>query len=159
MVSFSSLGALLRQKPDAAAVISGGRQYPRIRGEALFYQTRDGVMVCVRVAGLPRGGDPCDSPVFALHIHEGGDCGDGFSRTGGHYDPQGRPHPCHAGDLPPLFSADGSAFLAVLTDRFQVNRVLGKTLVIHSRRDDFTTQPAGDAGEKIACGEIRPVRR
>ena len=96
--------------------------------------------------------------MFAFHIHEGDSCaGESFPETGGHYNPAARPHPWHAGDLPPLFSHDGSAFLAVRTGRFSLQEILGKTVVIHRQPDDFTTQPSGAAGEKIACGVIRRV--
>lgn len=47
--------------------------------------------------------------------------------------------------------------MAVLTNRFRAAEAIGRTVVIHSRRDDFTSQPAGDSGRKIACGVIRPV--
>jgi len=51
-------------------------------------------------------------------------------------------------------SCDGNAYMQVLTNRFSVREILGKTVVIHSHPDDFHTQPAGNAGEKIACGVI-----
>ena len=54
-----------------------------------------------------------------------------------------------------LLLCGGGAYLAVLTDRFSVADVLGRTVVIHSGADDFHTQPAGNAGTKIACGVIR----
>ncbi|MBR6728207.1 MAG: superoxide dismutase family protein, partial [Clostridia bacterium] len=84
---------------------------------------------------------------------------DPFAATGAHYNPEGCPHPYHKGDLPPLFGADGVAISAFLSDRFSVSEVLGKTVVLHSAPDDFTTQPAGGAGEKIACGVILPTKR
>ncbi len=65
------------------------------------------------------------------------------------------PHPDHAGDLPPLLSCGGRVYLAVLTCRVRIPEILGRTLVVHSRPDDFRTQPAGDSGEKIGCGVIR----
>ena len=58
-------------------------------------------------------------------------------------------------DLPSLFTTKGNAFLAVLTDRFSINEIIGKTVIIHSAPDDFRTQPAGNSRSKIACGEIR----
>lgn len=61
----------------------------------------------------------------------------------------------HAGDLPPLLSCQGNAYLSVKTDRFSVNEIIGRTVVIHSNPDDFHTQPAGNAGKKIACGVIQ----
>lgn len=138
--------------PDAVARLRGGEEAPRIWGEVKFYQTRSGVLVIADVSGLPKGsGDG----FFALHIHEGDSCrGKGFADTQGHYNPTGDPHPRHAGDLPPLLSCGGRAYLAVLTDRFRVEEILGRTVVIHSGADDFHTQPAGNAGTKIACGTI-----
>ena len=65
--------------------------------------------------------------------------------------------PYHAGDLPPLFSSHGQAYMAVLSGRFRIPEVLGRTIVIHSGPDDFTPQPAGNSGKKIACGVIRKV--
>jgi len=45
-------------------------------------------------------------------------------------------------------------FLSVLTDRFTLPEIIGKTVIINDMPDDFTTQPSGNAGEKIACREI-----
>lgn len=123
-----------------------------ITGDALFVQRNDGVLVTVRVSGLPGNG----SGFYALHIHEGGSCsGEDFSETGGHYNPASSPHPGHSGDLPPLLDCGGTAYLKVLSSRFTVDEVIGKTIVIHGERDDFSSQPAGSAGKKIACGVIK----
>lgn len=152
-----------RRIPDAAAVLSGSAAYPALRGLVRFYQTRGGVLVVAEVRGLPAPDDPCQSPVFGFHIHGGGSCSgneqDPFADALTHYDPDSCPHPHHAGDLPPLFGNGGTAFSAVLTDRFTVRDVLGRSVIIHSQADDFTTQPAGNAGTKIACGIILPTRR
>ncbi|MBP3436189.1 MAG: superoxide dismutase family protein [Clostridia bacterium] len=149
--------------PDAAAVLSGSAAYPSIRGLVRLYQTRNGVLVVAEVRGLPAPADPCQSPVFGFHIHIGDRCSgneqDPFADALTHYDPDGCPHPHHAGDLPPLFGNRGTAFSAVLTDRFTVRETLGRTVIIHSQADDFTTQPTGNAGTKIACGVILPIRR
>lgn len=139
--------------PDAVACIRGGPKAPHLSGTVRFYQKRGAVLVAVHVSGLPR---ESETVFFALHIHGGGSCsGEDFSETGGHYDPRNEAHPQHAGDLPPLLFCGGGAYLAVLTDRFSVADVLGRTVVIHSGADDFHTQPAGNAGTKIACGVIR----
>ena len=109
--------------------------------------------MAVHVSGLPR---ESETGFFALHIHEGGSCsGENFSDTGGHYNPHNEAHPRHAGDLPPLLLCGGGAYLAVLTDRFSVADVIGRTVVIHGGADDFHTQPAGNADTEIACGVIR----
>ena len=144
-------------RPGAVTVVSGEGGGSAVRGTVRFFPFRKGVLVVADICGLPRD-RLCPDGVFAFHIHEGDSCqGEGFSRTGGHYDPAEQPHPCHAGDLPPLFSNDGSAFLAVYTRRFTLPEIIGRTVVIHALPDDFRTQPSGAAGEKIACGPIRRV--
>ena len=145
----------IHERPAAVARIRGGRSTPGISGTIKFYQKRGGILVVASVNGLP-----WDSAtgIFALHIHEGTMCaGEGFSAAGGHFNPNHKLHPSHAGDLPPLFGCSGRAYLAVLTNRFTIGDVLGRTVVIHRNPDDFHTQPAGNAGDKIACGVICPV--
>lgn len=153
------LWQILRSKPQAIAVLSGSEAHPRISGTVQFYETGSGVLVLTSICGLPAGTGPCDSRVFGLHIHEGGACtgtqSEAFSDALGHLNPAGCPHPYHAGDLPPAFSAAGQALGLVLTDRFSVDQVLGRTVILHEKPDDFTTQPAGNAGKRIACGVIR----
>lgn len=148
-----------RFKPDAKAEIRGSADYPELNGRANFFQTKDGVLISVEVLGLPSDSGPCAGGVFGFHIHEGGACtgneADPFADTKGHFNLSGCNHPRHAGDLPPLFEAGGRAFTVVLTNRFRVSDVIGRTIVIHGGPDDFTTQPAGSSGKKIACGEIR----
>lgn len=137
----------------ARAQIRGNGLAPRLAGEATFTQKRNGVLVTLRVIGLPRNNP---SGFFGLHIHEGGSCsGEGFADTGAHFDTAFMPHPRHAGDLPPLLDYGGEAYLSVMTDRFRVSDVIGRTVVIHSGADDFRSQPSGNAGAKIACGVIR----
>ncbi len=53
----------------------------------------------------------------------------------------------------------GYAFSIFLTDRFLLSEVLGKTVIIHGNSDDFTTQPSGKAGDKLACGVIRVCKK
>lgn len=150
--------SMLHQRPLAAAELHGSAAYPDVTGTVLFFQTRDGVVVAAEVLGLPSPGGPCAWPVFGFHIHSGGRCSgndmDPFAGAMTHDNPENCAHPAHAGDLPPLFGNNGRAAAAVLTDRFTVREVLGKTVIVHADRDDFTTQPSGGAGTKIACGEI-----
>ena len=129
-----------RLLPDAVALIRGSEAYPNLRGQVRFYQQRHCVLVEANVQGLP----DTETGFFGFHIHAGGSCtGDGFADTGSHYNPSDAPHPSHAGDLPPLLSCHGNAYTAVLTGRFRVADVIGRTVVIHDAADDFTTQPAG----------------
>lgn len=149
---------MLSYEPNAMAVIRGNSDFPQIRGGVKFYQTPYGVLVVADVDGLPVSDGDYGNDVFAFHIHGGASCSgnaeDEFADAGMHYNPDGCPHPYHAGDMPPLFSTGKRAFLAFLADRFTVDEVIGKTVIIHDRPDDFTTQPSGNAGNKIACGEI-----
>ncbi len=143
----------LEDVPSAAAVLRGSALYPDLRGRVRFFQTDAGVIVWADISGLPQQ-DACGA-VFGFHIHEGMGCGgDDFSETKGHFNPSNCAHPYHAGDLPPLFSNHGSAWMMVLTNRFRLTEILGRTVVIHAKPDDFMTQPAGNSGMKIACGVI-----
>ncbi|WP_322174132.1 superoxide dismutase family protein [Acutalibacter caecimuris] len=151
----------LRGKPAAQACISGSENFPGITGWVRFYQTDHGVMVYAEVTGLPLPSQPCQGGIFGFHIHQGSDCGgsgeEPFPHAMSHYNPGDCAHPYHAGDLPPLFGNHGLAVSAFLTDRFLVDDVIGKVVILHGHPDDFTTQPAGNAGAKIACGVIQRV--
>lgn len=146
-------------RPEATARISGNPEYPHISGTVYFLQTPMGVLVAAEVENLPHEAGECTEKIFGFHIHRGSKCSgndkDPFANTLGHYDPHICPHPKHAGDMPPLFGNKGYAFQVFLTDRFTVKEVIGKTVIIHSMPDDFTSQPSGNAGQKIACGEIK----
>ena len=144
-----------RKCPDAVAQIQGGSEVPQLSGCVRFYQEQGCVLIVAEISGLPES----ETGFFGFHIHQGENCsGAAFSETGSHYNPTGQAHPKHAGDLPPLLSCRGDAYLSVKTDRFSVNEIIGRTVVIHSDPDDFRSQPAGNAGKKIACGVIRKRR-
>ena len=150
-----------RNIPEHVAIarIAGSIAYPDIKGYVRFTQMKNGVFVSAEVSGLPceRQNGSC---IYGFHIHSGESCGgnetDPFADSDGHYNPDGSMHPYHAGDLPPLFGNHGYAYMSVFTDRFSVNDIIGKTVIIHKNPDDFTTQPSGNSGEKIACGIILP---
>lgn len=145
-------------RPVAQAEIAGGKDYPQIGGYVNFYPTPyGGVIVEAEVFGLPDMSSTDASAFYAFHVHEYGDCSDDFSKTGGHYNPENMPHPKHAGDMPPLLSNQGYAWLTFYDRRFELADVIGKSVIIHQNPDDFTTQPSGNAGEKIACGVIHYV--
>ncbi len=150
-----------RMRPFAVAKIRGSHDYPSICGTALFYKVQRGVLVSLQIKGLPREEELCKSPIFAVHIHSGDSCrgnnADPFANAMPHYNPDNCNHPYHAGDLPPIFGVDGTAFSAVLTNRFSAGEIIGKTVIIHASPDDFTTQPSGNSSTKIACGEILSV--
>jgi len=149
-------------RPNAFAIIKGDNDHPHIRGTVKFRQTPRGVLVSAEISGLPtRPGRLCEGNVFGFHIHEGkkcsGDNSDPFADAMSHYDPNDCPHPLHSGDLPPLFGNRGYAQMSFLTDRFTVREIIGRVVIIHDQPDDFTSQPSGNSGTKIACGVIKPM--
>lgn len=151
--------SVMSRRPDAVAHVKGSYEYPEVQGCVQFYQTRYGMLVAVEVFGLPQEAGYCNDSIFALHIHEGsecaGNCIDPLGQAMGHYNPHNCLHPHHAGDLPPLFGNNGYAFFVFLTDKFYTEEILGRTVIIHDLPDDFTTQPSGNSGARIACGQIK----
>ncbi|NMC56212.1 MAG: superoxide dismutase family protein [Eubacteriaceae bacterium] len=139
------------------AFLRGGRDNKNLFGTVSFTQKLNGVLVTTEVFNLPVN-DQYKSAFHGYHIHFGSRCSgdeqDEFAYTGGHYNPQNYPHSYHAGDLPPLLSNNGYAYSSFLTNRFNVDDIIGRTVIIHADADDFTTQPSGNSGKKIACGEI-----
>ena len=131
--------------------------FPDIKGNTLFYQMEDGVLVATEVKGLPN-----NNRVFGFHIHSGKSCSgninDSFADAKEHYNPKESNHPYHAGDMPPIFANRGYGLSIVYLEQFSVDEIVGKTIIIHSNPDDFETQPGGGSGEKIACGEINNYR-
>lgn len=159
---------ITQTNPQAQATVSGQKGDEGLSGVVYFYQTEMGALLIWSIGGLPVDNKSCGNSIFAIHIHEGKDCPGAFKNregenppaqadlsVGGHYNPYDCPHPYHAGDLPPLFSNGGYAFGAVLTSRFGVEEVIGRTVAVHSGADDFTSQPSGKAGEIIGCGVIQ----
>ncbi len=154
----SYFATLLNTPPRAIAIVRGSNAYPGIYGEVRFYQTVYGTLVAAEFTGLPTNNSACSHPVFGFHIHSGSQCTgnftDPFADALTHYNPYNCTHPYHAGDLPPIFGANGYSFSTFLTTRFSVGELIGRTVILHSMPDDFTTQPAGNSGAKIACGMI-----
>lgn len=150
---------LAQTRPDAIAEIGGNSTNPLLQGTALFYRaSTGGIFIQVEVFHLPDESLPASSGFFGMHIHEFGDCTLPFDKTGGHYNPTGQQHPNHAGDLPPLLSNSGYAWMTFYDSRLSISNIIGKSLIIHARRDDFTSQPSGDAGEMIGCGVIEYLK-
>lgn len=139
--------------PEAYAKISGNPNYAELEGTVYFYGVHGGTVVVVDIKNMPD-----DDKFHGFHIHEGKSCTgtreEPFKNAGQHYNLNNMPHPNHVGDLPPLLSSNGMAFFIFYTNRFYPEDVIGRTVIIHELPDDFKTQPSGDAGEMIACGQI-----
>lgn len=136
-------------RPAAAAELRGRDEYSDVAGQVCFYSFDDMIVVSAILHNLPK----TQSGIFGFHIHENGACEGDFSSAGGHFG-EG-PHPEHAGDMPPIFSASGNGFLVFATDRFMIEDIVDKSVILHASRDDFSSQPSGDSGARIACGIIK----
>ncbi|MET3390438.1 Cu-Zn family superoxide dismutase [Variovorax sp. 1140] len=130
------------------------------RGTVTFTALDHGVRVAGEVRGLVPGSE------HGFHIHEKGDCGDNGNASGGHFNPTGGTHGkfgapgSHAGELPSL-RADSSGVARFSLEDHSIsltpgaaNSVIGRALVVHRDPDDFTTQPSGNSGPRIACAVI-----
>lgn len=127
-------------------------------GAASFQAAPNGTLVRVAFVGVPPG-------PHALHIHETGSCQGDFTSAGGHYNPTGAAHGYwheggpHVGDLPTVFiPQNGETTVSLFNERLRVDDQLldsdGAAMVLHAKADDYRGQPAGNAGDRIACGEI-----
>lgn len=145
-------------RPQATAWVNGNTANPQLSGLIKFYQTSyGGVLVEAEIFGLPEKKDSKTGSFFGMHIHQSGNCSDNFSNVGTHYNPGKEAHPFHAGDLLPLLDNQGYAWSAFYTKRFTVTEIIGRSVIIHANPDDFTTQPSGNSGAMIGCGEIRRI--
>lgn len=134
-------------------------------GEAILTETDTGIQIDIEAEQLPPG-------AHGFHIHEKGLCEaeNKFESAGGHFNPFHKEHGTlnpkgpHAGDLPNIIvQNDGTVVDTIHTDlvtlkKSKVNSLLktdGTSLIIHANPDDYQTDPAGNAGERIACGVIK----
>jgi Cu-Zn family superoxide dismutase len=130
-----------------------------VKGFVLFTPLEHGVEINADITGLAPG-------KHGFHIHEFGDCSapDGSS-AGPHFNPEGTPHGApgaaasHAGDYGNLEAdAAGHALLKFVSHKITLDQaptgVLGRSVIVHEKADDLTTQPTGAAGGRIGCGVI-----
>jgi Cu-Zn family superoxide dismutase len=131
-------------------------------GTARFEPAAGGVKVDVKVTGVPPG-------THGFHVHAVGKCeAPDFKSAGPHFNPAGKQHGhanpqgAHAGDLPNLeVKPDGTGQLSVVAQGLTLGEGQGSlfqpggtALVLHADPDDGQTDPAGNAGARIACGVI-----
>ncbi|WP_119304380.1 superoxide dismutase family protein [Dongia deserti] len=156
--------AAVAQTPQQQAVATFFNPQGQEIGKAILTQTTSGVLIDIDVSRIPNG-------EHGFHIHETGICdsADGFKSAGGHFDPAQQQHGymaehgSHAGDMPNQFvGADGKLRAQVLNPNVTLTtgptNVLdadGSALIIHADPDDYSTQPAGNAGDRIVCAVVK----
>ena len=132
-------------------------------GSVTLTQTPRGVLLALAVKGLPPG-------EHAFHVHAVGKCEPPFDSAGGHFNPDGKKHGvmsadgAHAGDMPNLHIPAGGELMvevlntAITLEKGKPNSVFdndGSAIVIHAGKDDYSTDPTGNAGGRIACGVVQ----
>ena len=158
-LSLSVLPATAADMAAAELVNTDGKAI----GEAAFEQTPGGVLLFVKVTGLPPG-------PHGIHLHGTGGCAPDFKAAKGHINPDKRAHGLRNpdgpdnGDLPNLYvAADGTGAAEFYTTRVSVADgksapalldADGSAVIIHANPDDHMTQPIGGAGGRIACGVV-----
>jgi Cu-Zn family superoxide dismutase len=129
-------------------------------GTATFTNSAQGVLISASFQGLGPG-------THGIHVHETGICTPPFETAGAHHNPGNRQHGFrnaqgpHAGDLPNIHvSPSGTLTVELLLPGVTLSgeRALldgdGSALVVHANADDYTTEPSGNSGERVACGLI-----
>ena len=131
-------------------------------GSAALTQTPAGVLITLSVKGLPAG-------EHAFHVHAVGKCEPPFTTAGGHFNPEKKKHGMmatdgpHAGDMPNLHVPTSGELAvdvlnaAVTLEKGKANSLFGPegtALIIHAGKDDYKTDPTGEAGGRIACGLV-----
>ncbi|HZW60946.1 MAG TPA: superoxide dismutase family protein [Candidatus Babeliales bacterium] len=152
----------LNSSVHKAVAVVHGLGDSNVTGKVTFMQEKDGVRVIANIKGLTPG-------KHGFHIHAFGDCGcpDGMC-TGDHYNPTNEPHggPAsthrHVGDFGNLDANEqGEAHLDFVDTHCELNgrnSIIGRSIIIHEKEDDLTSQPSGNAGGRIACGSIGIVK-
>lgn len=127
-------------------------------GEVTLHETPNGTLLHLMIENLPPG-------ALAFHVHTTGKCEPPFKSAGGHFNPAGTMHGIlsadgmHIGDMPNIHvPASGTVRIEILNTRLKLDSSLfdddGAAIVIHAEADDYTSDPAGAAGPRIACGVI-----
>lgn len=155
-------GAAAAQEPPTTATASFVDAEGAASGTAeLWAPPGGGVLIKIEVSGLPE-----DSWV-AFHVHETGSCDHttGHESAGGHFNPGSNEHGYmveggpHAGDMPNQYvPADGTLRAEVFNQALTLAEgdagIVGRALMVHADADDYQSQPAGNAGDRLACAVI-----
>jgi superoxide dismutase, Cu-Zn family len=167
MVVVYALSGCARHAEQAAPItkaiaVLSPTQGSKVQGVVSFSKERDGVRVEASIQGLTPG-------LHGFHLHEYGDCSSPDANSaGGHFNPGDMPHggptaeKHHAGDLGNLQAdASGNAKLTLVSPKMAFEgpgSIVGRGVIVHAQPDDFTTQPTGASGPRVACGVVGIVK-
>jgi Cu-Zn family superoxide dismutase len=158
LVVCATAGSVMAANPPATATILNATG--QVVGRVILTESPSGLLLEGTFRALPPG-------THAIHIHEAGLCDPpDFKGAGGHFNPTARSHGIkhpqgpHAGDLPNLeIDSNGNGSMHSLLPSLSLTKESllhekGTAMVIHADPDDYLSQPAGNAGARIACGVI-----
>lgn len=148
------------QAPSAKATLKNAQG--KTLGEATLRESAAGVLIKLDLQGVAPG-------THAFHVHAVGKCDPpDFMTAGGHFNPTTMKHGLmaaggpHAGDMPNVYvPADGKLSVEVLDANITLSPgpkslfdTDGSALMLHAAADDYTSDPAGNAGGRLACGVV-----
>jgi Cu-Zn family superoxide dismutase len=150
-----------KMENKSIVVAMGSKSGSNVSGSITLKQTGNLVAMNAQLTGLAPGS-------HAIHIHENGDCSsDDGKSAGGHWNPTSEDHGKwgnemhHSGDIGNMEADDqGNATIEFSTNKWCMGcdddnkDIMGKSFIVHATADDFTSQPSGAAGERVACGVI-----
>ena len=148
------------------AVLNGTQADTTLSGTVRFSED-DGKVKMKLEVDIPK----MANKTVAVHLHEHGSCGDMGKEAHGHWNPTSANHgkwgsaSFHRGDIGNVdLNGEGKGSLELETDLWSISgtdstkNILNKAVIVHSGKDDFTTQPTGNAGSRIGCGVIQAGR-
>lgn len=160
--AMSSASATSGSSLSATATLDGTKPDTTVSGTVRFDGNNGQVKMNLEIT-VPKKA----SQSVAVHIHAMPDCGEMGKHAGGHWNPTNKQHGkwgsdnFHSGDIGNInLDANGKGTLQLTSDLWSIGgdstkNILNKTIIVHSGVDDYTSQPAGNSGERIGCGVIK----
>jgi Cu-Zn family superoxide dismutase len=152
----------MSEAKKAEAIIQSTNDSIAVSGLLTFTQRNDGKVKLQLEIFVPSKANKS----VAVHIHEHGMCGNMGGDAHGHWNPTGKQHgkwgsaSFHAGDIGNIqLDANGRGTLTLETNLWSIGgdsttNILHHGIIVHGGVDDYSSQPAGNSGPRIGCGEI-----
>ncbi len=153
-------GPAIAEDPSAGATLINSEGHEV--GKVSLTESPNGVLLHAELHDIPAG-------THGFHLHTVGSCTPDFKAAGGHFNPTGKKHGfmakegAHLGDMPNIHVPASGALtfefflpeVTIATGETQLLDSDGTAVMVHAKPDDYRTDPAGDAGDRIACGVIK----